>query len=105
MSIVRCFILLININYYCSSSPFQLLRPKYKAECWRENHIKAKQTKQQEKQGKIETVIFLENTQNCSAYISATKYPSEVVLYSNRTAGYPLSPHITTFAVASLQAE
>ena len=43
---------------------------------------------------KIEIVIFLENTQNCFAYISATKYRSEAVLYSKRTAGYPLSPHI-----------
>ena len=34
------------------------------------------------------------NTQNCFAYNSATKYRSEAVLYSKRTAGYPLSPHI-----------
>ena len=36
--------------------------------------------------------IFFENTQNCFAYISETKYCS--VLYSKRMAGYPLSPHI-----------
>ena len=48
---------------------------------------------------------FPENTQNCFAYISATKYRSEAVLYSKRTAGYPLSPHIKTIAVAFLQAE
>ena len=45
------------------------------------------------------------NKQNCFAYISATKYHSEAVLYSKRTAGYPLSPHIKTFAVVFLQAE
>ena len=55
--------------------------------------------------GKIEIVIFLENTQNCFAYISATKYRSEAVLYSKRTAGYPLSPHIKIITVAFLQAE
>ena len=54
---------------------------------------------------KIEIVIFLENTQNCFAYISATKYRSEAVLYSKQTAGYPLSPHIKTIAVAFLLAE
>ena len=41
---------------------------------------------------------FFENTQNCFAYISATKYHSEAVLYSKRTAGYPLSPHIKIIA-------
>ena len=46
--------------------------------------------------------IFLKNTQNCFAYNSATKYRSEAVLYSKRTAGYPLSPHIKTIAVAFL---
>ena len=54
---------------------------------------------------KIEIVIFLKNTQNCFAYISATKYRSEAVLYSKRSAWYPLSPHIKTIAVAFLQAE
>ena len=54
---------------------------------------------------KIEIVICLENTQNCFAYISATKYRSEAVLYSKRTAGYPLSPHIKAIAGAFLQAE
>ena len=48
---------------------------------------------------------FFKNTQNCFAYISAAKYRSEVVLYSKRTAGYPLSPHIKTISVAFLQAE
>ena len=48
---------------------------------------------------------FPENTQNCFAYISATEYRSEAVLYSKRTAGYPLLPHIKTIAVAFLQAE
>ena len=38
-------------------------------------------------------------------YISATKYPSEAVLYLKRTAEYLLSPHIKTIAVAFLQAE
>ena len=51
---------------------------------------------------KNEIVIFLENTQHCFAYISATKYCSEAILYSKRTAGYPLSPHIKTIAVAFL---
>ena len=54
---------------------------------------------------KIEIVIFLKNTQNCFAYISATKYRSEAVLYSKQTAAYPLSPHIKAIAVASLKAE
>ena len=54
---------------------------------------------------KNEIVIFLENTQKCFAYISTTKYCSEAVLYSKRTAGYPLSPHIKTITVAFLQAE
>ena len=53
----------------------------------------------------IEVLNFFENTQKCFAYISATKYRSEAVLYSKRTAGYPLSPHIMTIAVAFLQAE
>ena len=39
------------------------------------------------------------------AYISATKYRSEAVLYSKRTAGHPLSSHIKTITVAFLQAE
>ena len=45
--------------------------------------------------------IQIFNLQN----FSATKYRSETVLYSKRTAGYPLSPHIKTIAVAFLQAE
>ena len=48
---------------------------------------------------------FIENTQNCFAYISATKYRTETVLYSKRTPGYPLSHHIKTIAVAFLPAE
>ena len=44
--------------------------------------------------------IFFENTQKCFAYISATKYRSKAVLYSKLTAGYPLSPYITTINVA-----
>ena len=43
---------------------------------------------------KLEFCLFLENTQNCFAYFSATKYRSEAVLYSKRTAGDPLSSHI-----------
>ena len=54
---------------------------------------------------KIEVLNFLENTQNCFAYISATKYHSDAVLYSKLTAGYPLTPHIKTIDVAFLQAE
>ena len=38
--------------------------------------------------------ILSKNTQNCFAYNSATKYRSEAILYSKRTVGYPLSPHI-----------
>ena len=53
----------------------------------------------------IEILNFFENTQNCFDYISATKYRSEAVLYSKRTARYPLSPHIKTITVAFLQAE
>ena len=52
-----------------------------------------------------EILIFFENTQNCFAYISATKYQLENVLYSKGTAGYLLSPNIKTFAVAFLHAE
>ena len=44
--------------------------------------------------------IFSKNTQNCFAHNSVTKYRSEAVLYSKQTAGYPLSPHIKTIAVA-----
>ena len=44
-------------------------------------------------------------TQNCFAYISATKYHSKAVLYSKQMARYPLSPHINTITVAYLQAE
>ena len=53
----------------------------------------------------IEILNFFENTQNYFAYISATKYRSEAVLYWKRTAEYPLPPHINTIAVAYLQAE
>ena len=54
---------------------------------------------------KSKILIFFENTQNCFAYISATKYRSEAVLYSKRTPGSPLSPYIKTIAVVFLQAE
>ena len=49
---------------------------------------------------KIKILNFYQNTQNCFAYISATKYCSEAVLYSKRRAACPLSPHILTNAVA-----
>ena len=52
-----------------------------------------------------EVKCLLKNTQNCFAYNSATKYRSEAVLYSKRTAGCPLSPEIKTIAVAILLAE
>ena len=39
---------------------------------------------------------------DCYAYISATKYPSEAVMCSKQTEGYPLSPHIKTIDVAFL---
>ena len=55
--------------------------------------------------GKIEIVIFLENTHNCFAYMSATKYHSEAVLYSKRMTGYPLSPHVKIIIVAFLKPE
>ena len=35
--------------------------------------------------------ISLKSQQNCSLNISATKYPSEAVLYSKRTGGYSLT--------------
>ena len=54
---------------------------------------------------KNEVLNISENTQNCFAYILATKYRSEAVLYSKRTVGHPLSSHINTIAVAILQAE
>ena len=41
---------------------------------------------------KIEMLNFFQNIQNCFAYISATKYRWEAVLYSKQTAEYPLSP-------------
>ena len=44
--------------------------------------------------------ILSKNSQHCFAYNSATKHHSEAVLYSKQTAGYPLSPHIKTIAVA-----
>ena len=52
-----------------------------------------------------EVKFFLKNTQNCFAYISVTKYRSEAVLYTKRTARYPLWPYIKTIAVAFFQAE
>ena len=48
---------------------------------------------------KSEILNFFENTQNCFAYISATKHGSEAVLYSKRTQGSPLSPYLKTIAV------
>ena len=48
---------------------------------------------------KSEILNFFKNTQNRFAYILSTKYCSEAVLYSKRTAGYPLSPPIKTIAV------
>ena len=38
--------------------------------------------------------FYSKNIQNYFAYTSATKYRSEAGLQSERTAGYPLSPHI-----------
>ena len=49
-----------------------------------------------------ELKFFQKNTQKCFAYNTATKYRSEAVLYSKRTAGYPLPPHIKTIDVAFL---
>ena len=49
-------------------------------------------------------VFFSENTQNCFAHNSATKYRSEGVLYAKRRAGHPLSSHIKTIVIAFLQA-
>ena len=50
--------------------------------------------------GKIDNLIFFKkNTQNCFAYSLATKYHPEAVLFSKRTEGYPLSPHIKTIEV------
>ena len=54
---------------------------------------------------KIEILIFFENTQNCFAYISGTKYRLEAILYSKLSAVYPLSSHVKAIAVAFLQAE
>ena len=53
---------------------------------------------------KIGISIFSEKNENCFAYSSATKYRSQAVLYSKCMAGYYLSPHIKTIAVAFLQA-
>ena len=53
----------------------------------------------------FEILMFFKNTQDCFAYIPATKYRSKAVLYSKRTARYPLSPHIKMIAVAYLLAE
>ena len=55
--------------------------------------------------GKNWSSEFFRKSQNYFAYISATKYRSEAVLYSKRVAGYPLSPHIKIIGVAFLQAE
>ena len=52
---------------------------------------------------KLTILIFSKNTQNCFPYNSATKFRSEAVLYTKRTAGYPLSPRIKTIAVARFQ--
>ena len=41
----------------------------------------------------IEILIFFLNTLNCFVYIIYTKYCLEAVLYSKRTARYPISPH------------
>ena len=38
----------------------------------------------------IKVFNFFENTRNCFAYISETKYRSEAVLYSEQKARYPL---------------
>ena len=38
-------------------------------------------------------ITLKKNTQNCFASNSVTKYRSEAVLWSKRTAGYPLSHH------------
>ena len=48
--------------------------------------------------------FFSKNIQKCFAYNSATKYHLEAVLYSKRTVGYPLSPHIKTIDVAFFRA-
>ena len=49
---------------------------------------------------KNQNFIYFKKHPNCFAHNSATKYRSEAVLYSKRTAGYPLSPHIKTIATA-----
>ena len=54
---------------------------------------------------KVRIPILSKNTQNCFAYNSITKYRSEDVLYSKRTGGHPLSPHIKIVVVASVWAE
>ena len=42
---------------------------------------------------KIKIRIFFKKAQNVFAFISATKYRSDTVLYSKWTAGHPLSPY------------
>ena len=54
---------------------------------------------------KVKFWYFSQNTQNCFAYISATKYQAEAVSYSKQTAEYPLSPHIKTIALAFFSKE
>ena len=50
----------------------------------------------------FKNIYFSKNTKNCFAYISATKYPTEDVLYSKGMGGHLLSPHIKIFSVALL---
>ena len=56
---------------------------------------------------KIQNFFFLQKTPKTVLLI--TKQPNiaqtEAVLYSKRTAGYPLSPHIKTIVVVLLRAE
>ena len=53
----------------------------------------------------LSDIWLLRYKQNGFAHNSVTNYYSEVVLYSKRMAGYPLSPHIKTNVVAFLGAE
>ena len=48
---------------------------------------------------KIQNFHFFKKHPKLFVYNSPTKYRSEAVLYSKRTAGYPLSPHIKTIVV------
>ena len=54
---------------------------------------------------KLKFWMFFKNTQKYLAYISATKYRLEAVLYSKQAAGYPLSPPIKNIVVAFPRAE